>query len=215
MSGEQPIDLSFQSTEGELSDIEDPDSSSQSSNSASFPITNVAPPTFGSTRSTVVLSSPTLSRSTVVTQADTFSIKIDQSGQSTTIIFIFQFNPTRVTRVVIPCQVVQVLFCMSEELSPQVSFYSTKGDLSDIEDQAAVFSEFLFYNVSNQQRFKTNSRFIVSFGCLPSPTALFRSAIMTTFRYAPTKSMSPPSPNQSMPRTEQIVQFFPMSEENN
>jgi hypothetical protein len=93
-----------------------------------------------------------------VTQADTFSIKIDQSGQSTTISFIFQFNPTRVTRVVISCQVVQVLFCMSEELSPQVPFHSTKGDLSDIEDQAEVFSEFLFYNVSNHQRFKTNSR---------------------------------------------------------
>jgi hypothetical protein len=75
---------------------------------------------------------------------------------------------------------------MSEELSSQVPLYSTKGDLSDIEDQAEVFSEFLFYNVSNQQRFKTNSRFIVSFGCIPSPTALFRSATMTI--YVPTST---------------------------
>jgi hypothetical protein len=68
------------------------------------------------------------------------------------------------------------------------TFLFYKGDLSDIEDQAEVFSEFLFYNVSNHQRFKTNSRFIVSFGCIPSPTALFRSATMTT--YAPTSSES-------------------------
>jgi hypothetical protein len=59
MSGEQPSDLPFHSTEGELSDIEDPETSSQSSSSASLPIINVATPTFGTTRPTVVLSSPT------------------------------------------------------------------------------------------------------------------------------------------------------------
>jgi hypothetical protein len=75
---------------------------------------------------------------------------------------------------------------MSEELSSQVPFCSTKGDLSDIEDQEEASSEFLFYNVSNQQRFNTNSLFIVSFGCFPRP--LFRSATMTT--YAPTSSES-------------------------
>jgi hypothetical protein len=40
---------------------------------------------------------------------------------------------------------------MSEELSSQVPFYSTKGDLPDIEDQDEVSSEFLFYNVSKSK----------------------------------------------------------------
>jgi hypothetical protein len=62
----------------------------------------------------------------------------------------------------------------------------SQRDLSDIDDQEEVSSEFQFYNVSNHQRFKSNRRTIVSFGCLTSPTALFRSAIMTT--YAPTSS---------------------------
>jgi hypothetical protein len=55
--GEQLSDITFQSTEGELSDIEEPSSSSPISSSALLPNTNPTTPTFGLTRPTVVLSS--------------------------------------------------------------------------------------------------------------------------------------------------------------
>jgi hypothetical protein len=83
MSGEQSSDIPFESTQGDISDIEDQSIASSVPTSAPLPIANVNTPTISNIQPTAVLSSPltlfglsTMSTTNTVTLVDGYKVKV-------------------------------------------------------------------------------------------------------------------------------------------